>query len=412
MAHPALDPIPLPRDRDHVLRPVREVPRLLREEPVRKVRFPNGIDAWLVSRYEYFCAVTSDPARFSSRKDETEPQKRQISRPPVNQPAAFNRSDGEQHRHYRRKLTKEFMVKRIAEMRPHIQRIVDEHLDDVARHSTPVDLVSTFTLPVPSLVIAELLGVPYGHRQAFQDAASTSMSLHATAADVQQSFAKLGEILGRVFDARSSDPREDLISRLLHEQRDLDREELTILCIGLLIAGHETTANFAGLAIATLLQQPDQLAKFTAHPERAGQSVEELLRCLIGIEGGGGLIRRAVEDVEIGGQLIRAGEWVAASMAAANLDPALCPHADQLDLDRAPVAHVSFGYGPHACLGQNLARAELEIMLVSLFSRFPDLRLAVPVEDLPFRDDMLVYGVRALPVTWGARNGEAPVTTG
>ncbi|MGX1756300.1 cytochrome P450 [Streptomyces lydicus] len=400
MTCPAHEPIPLPRERRHPLEPVRETTRLLREEPVRKVRFPNGIDAWLISSHEYFRAVMGDPQRFSSRKDETDPQMRAVSRPPVDNPAAFNRADGEQHQHYRRKLTGQFMVKRIAALRPRIQQIVDEHLDAVAARPAPVDLVNTFTLPVPSLVIAELLGVPYEHRQAFQDAASKMLGLNPTADEVQQSFARLAAILESVFDARLSDPRDDLISRLLHEQPDLSRAELTSLCAGLLIAGHETTANFSAMAIITLLQHPDQLATFTAHPDRAGQAVEELMRRLTGNSSGGGLTRRAVEDVEIGGQLIRAGDWVAPNLAAANIDPALCPHAEELDLDRTPAQHVAFGYGPHACLGQNLARAELEIMLVSLFSRFPQLRLAVPVEELPFRDDMLVYGVHSLPVTW------------
>ncbi|MFK0292598.1 cytochrome P450 [Streptomyces sp. NPDC090442] len=400
MSCPVHEPIPLPRERDHALGPVRALPELLRTEPVRRVRFPNGIDAWLVSGTAYFRAVMGDPQRFSSRRDDIEPQLRAVSRPPMDNPAAFNTADGEEHQHFRRKLTKDFMVKRVARLRPRIQQIVDDHLDDMARGPAPVDLVSAFTLPVPSLVIAELLGVPYEHREAFQDAAANALGLNPTAEDVQRSFARLGDILAPVFDARLADPRDDLISRLLHEQPDLDRAEVTSLCIGLLIAGHETTANFCAMAVITLLQHPEELAKFTARPERAGQAVEELMRRLMGIAGGGGLVRRAVEDVEIGGQRIRAGEWVAASLAAANLDPALCPAADRLDLDRDPVQHVAFGHGPHACLGQNLARAELETMLVGLFSRFPGLRLAVPVAELPFRDDMLVYGVHSLPVTW------------
>ncbi|MHB6910734.1 cytochrome P450 [Streptomyces sp. DB-54] len=400
MTCPAHEPIPLPRERNHPLEPARETTRLLREEPVRKVRFPNGIDAWLISGYEHFRAVMGDPQRFSSRKDEIEPQTRAVSRPPMNNPAAFNSADGEQHQHYRRKLTGQFMVKRIAALRPRIQQIVDEHLDAVAASPAPVDLVSTFTLPVPSLVIAELLGVPYEHRQAFQDAASKMLGLNPTADEAQQSFARLAAILESVFDARLSDPRDDLISRLLHEHPDLSHAELTSLCAALLIAGHETTANFSAMATITLLQHPDQLATFTAHPERADQAVEELIRRLAGNANIGNLIRRAVQDVEISGQLIRVGDWVAPNTAAANLDPALCPHAERLDLDRSPVQHVAFGYGPHACVGQNLARAELEIMLVSLFSRFPHLRLAVPVDELPFRHDMLVYGVHSLPVTW------------
>jgi len=406
MTCPVHEPMPLPSDSGLLLEPLPDLIRLLREEPVRKVRFPNGIEAWFLSGYEHFRAMLNDP-RFSNRMGDTPPGLRAVDTETdadpgvmMNLPGNFVTADGEDHQHYRRKLTKEFMVKRIAALRPRIQEIVDQHLDDVARRSGPVDLVPTFTLPVPSMVIAELLGVPYEQRGAFQHAANTLLGLTTTAEEMQGAWARLAEILAVVFDARMSDPQEDLISHLLHEQSELSREELTTICVVLLVAGHETTANFSGLAIAHLLRQPEQLAKFIAHPDEAARAVEEIMRYLIGLTAGGGLIRRALEDVEIGGQLIRAGEWVVAGMAAANIDPQLCPHAEQLDLDRGPVPHVAFGYGPHACLGQNLARAELEIMLVSLFSRFPNLRLAEPIEDLPYREQMLVPGFHALPVTW------------
>ncbi|MFI9388085.1 cytochrome P450 [Kutzneria sp. NPDC052558] len=405
MTCPVHESIDLPGGRGLLLEPMPEMIRLLREEPVRKVRFPNGVEAWFLSGYEHFRALLNDP-RFSNRKEDTPPGPLRATDPETdsttvtNMPGNFITADGDDHQRFRRMLTKEFMVKRINALRPRIQQIVDEHLDEVARRSGPVDLVPAFTLPVPSMVIAELLGVPYEQRTAFQDAANTLLGLTATAEEMFASWGRLAEILAVVFDARTSDPQEDLISHMLHEQPDLSHEELTTICILLLVAGHETTANFSGLAIAHLLRQPEQLAKFTQHPEKSAQSVDEIMRYLIGLSGAGGLSRRALEDVEIGGQLIRAGEWVVVGMTAANVDPALCPHAEQLDLDRGRVPHLVFGYGPHQCLGQNLARLELEIMLVSLFARFPDIRLAEPIEDLPFREEMIVPGFHALPVTW------------
>lgn len=397
MTCPVHEPVQLPDAREFLTEPLPDLLRLLREEPVRKVRFPNGVDGWLLSGYEYFRAMLNDP-RFSNRRDELAPGLRTATLETA--PGSFARADGEDHQHYRRMLTKEFMVKRIAAMRPYIQQVVDEHLDELARGPRPADLVSTFTLPVPSLVIAELLGVPYQYRTAFQDAAGATMKVTATAEERRAAYMPLVGILAKVFDARASDPRDDLISRLMHEHPDLTRMELTTLSISLLVAGHETTANFSGLAITHLLRQPEQLATFTAHPENAAQFVDEILRYVLSLTGGGGLPRRALEDVEIGGQLIRAGEWAVAGMTAANMDPSLCPHGEQLDLDRGRVRHVAFGYGPHQCIGQNLARVELEIMLVSLFARFPELRLAVPVEELPFRTEMIVPGFHALPVTW------------
>ena len=398
MKCPVDEPIEVPSS-GFLLQPSPELTRLLREEPVRKVRFPNGVEAWLVSGYERFRAVLADP-RFTNRTEGSPPGLLYADNVAMDVPGNFFNAEGERHQHYRRKLNGEFMVKRIAALRPRIQEIVDEHLDDMARGPAPVDLVQAFTLPVPSMVIAELLGVPYEHRAAFQDAAGAATGVNVPAEEAQLAYHRLAVILTEVFDARQGEPREDVISRLIHEQPDLSREELTTICFVLLIGGHETTANFSSLAIVQLLQQPEQLAKLTRHPDRAGQVIDEILRYALALTGLGGPTRQALTDAEIDGQSIRAGEWVMAATAAANFDPTLCPHAERLDLDRGRVPHAVFGFGPHSCIGQNLARAKLEIMLVSLFTRFPGLRLAVPVEKLPFRSEMLVPGFHELPVTW------------
>ncbi|HEX8865570.1 MAG TPA: cytochrome P450, partial [Lentzea sp.] len=182
-------------------------------------------------------------------------------------------------------------------------------------------------------------------------------------------------------------------------ETDFDMDELMMLAIGLLVAGHETTSNFFGLFTLTLFERPDQLEVLKRDPGRADVIVEELMRYTIGRLGGAGIQRKAVEDVEVDGVTIRAGEWAVVSLHA-NLDEELCPRAGELDLERRAVSHLGFGFGPHQCLGANLARTELQILLQSLFRRFPDIRPAVPVEEMSFREDMITYGASAIPVVW------------
>jgi cytochrome P450 len=291
------------------------------------------------------------------------------------------------------------MVKRLNEMRPRIQEIVDEHLDEMERKGAPADLVSSLCLPVPSLVIAELLGVPPEHQELFQATAKEMFGKNGSKAEYEAKAAELGEVLAKVVaEKKASGSTDDLVGLMVNDT-DFDMDELLMLAIGLLAAGHETTSNFFGLFTLTLFENPEQLAILKRDPSRADVIVEEMLRYTIGKLGGAGLARRAVEDVEVDGVTVRTGDWVTVSFHA-NLDEALCPQAGELDLERKAVSHLGFGFGPHQCLGANLARAELQILLRSLFTRFPDLRPAVPVAEMAFREDMITYGAAAIPVVW------------
>jgi cytochrome P450 len=252
---------------------------------------------------------------------------------------------------------------------------------------------------VPSLVIAELLGVPAEHQRLFQRVARAMLGLTSSHEEFQAVSAELGVVLAELLAQKRRDgTTTDLLGLLANENDPFPDSELIFFGQGLLAAGHETTANLMGLSVLTLIENPDQREAFVRHPENVAPAVDELLRYAVPISGGA-LTRRATEDVEVGRQLVRAGEWVAVSLSA-NYDEALCPHAGKLDVERPTPPHLAFGFGPHQCLGQNLARAELQIMLTGLFSRFPTLRLAKDVRDLPYRDDMVVYGVYELPVTW------------
>ncbi|MFD4643274.1 cytochrome P450 [Lentzea sp. NPDC058436] len=390
---------PVHQDRDHPLQPPVGFQEAVGDGPVRML-WPNGVEAWVVSSYAGVRQVLSDP-RFSTRKG-GQPEMRTDSGEAVldpDQPGNINGIDGPEHMRLRRPLSRGFMVKRMNELRPRIQQIVDEHLDAMEAKGAPADLVTSLCLPLPSLVIAELLGVPPEHQELFQATAGDLFGKNGSKDEYLAHATKLAEVLTPIVAAKKAAGTNDDMIGLMANDTDFSMDELIFLCIGLLAAGHETTSNFLGLFTLHLFEKPDQLEILQRDPSRADVVVEELLRYTVGHLGGAGLLRRATEDVEVDGVLIRAGEWVSVSLMA-NLDEALCPRADELDLERDAVSHLGFGFGPHQCLGANLARAELQIGLRTLFERFPNLRPAVPVTELRYRNDMITYGAAEIPVVW------------
>lgn len=286
-------------------------------------------------------------------------------------------------------------------MRPRIERIVAEHLDRMEREGPPADLVRSFALPVPSLVISELLGVPAQDQGDFQRYTQVISTVGAPAQEVQAASDALSRYMGELVKSKRRNPGDDILSRMARDfPDDVETAEDALLGNGMLIlvAGHETTANMIALSVLTLLQWPDQLAVMRGAQDAIAPAVEELLRFHAVIQYG--LVRRASTDLTLAGQQIRAGDWVVCSLASANRDEVLCPHPERFQVGRAPEGHVSFGYGIHQCAGQHLARLELNIALPALFERFPRLRLAEPLDQLRFRSDMFVYGVHELPLEW------------
>lgn len=355
----------------------------------------NGHPAWAVSRYEDVKAAMTDP-RISAAVEA-----QQGSQGPAAK--VFPRLDDPEHARLRRMLTKDFTVRRVQAMRPRIEESANDFIDTMVASGSPADLVEAYALPVPSLVISLLLGVPYSDHAFFQDITSVLMSRTATAEEKQKAN---GTIFGYLLDLvgkKEREPDDALISRVIREYvgtGELNRETLAMNSFILLNAGHETSANMIALGTLTLLQNPDTLARIrdTDDPKVVSGAVEELLRHLSIVHS---LVARvAKEDIEIGGQLVRAGEVLVMNLPAANRDPAFVDDPDRLDIGRDTRGHMAFGYGVHQCLGQVLARAELEIALPALLRRLPGLRLAVPLEEIRFRNDMSIYGVHALPVAW------------
>ncbi|MFC4149652.1 cytochrome P450 [Micromonospora mangrovi] len=375
------------------------------DAPVTKVRLPTDATAWLVTRHADVRQLLRHPGFSADLSRPGFPLLRAL--PPgalSDRRGGFIRMDGMEHSRLRRMLTAEFMLKSIRRIEPLIRQTVDRTLDDLRDAGPPADLVATFALPLPSMVICHLLGVPYADHDFFQLRSRTLLDRDAAPELVREHVAQLRDYLHRLVEAKcaAGDRADDLLSRLARDRVDtgeLAVDELVGMAMLLLIAGHETTANMIGLSTLLLLRDvPGRYAALRDDPDQADTLVEELLRYLSIVRTG--LPRLALEDVEIGGQLIRAGEGAIAVLSTANRDPVVFDGPDEFDPYRQAHQHVAFGFGVHQCIGQPLARAELRIALVELARRFPDLRLAAPTGQLPTRDNSIVFGLDALPVTW------------
>ncbi|MEU6721741.1 cytochrome P450 [Nonomuraea sp. NPDC046802] len=393
--------VTLPTRRDCPFDPPSRYQNLRQQQPIAPLAFPDGTVGWLLTRHEDVRAVLADD-RFSSDRAKASSPIRRITFRPEDSPGLLLNMDPPQHTHYRRMLTRHFTVRRMRALAPRIEQIVTDHLDAMCAAGPPVDLVPAFARPIPSLVICELLGVPYADRDGFQQLTATLLKLDIPEQESRQARQALRQYMRDLVAAKRRRPDDALLTSLIQAAQDpqtaLTDEELTGLGVLLLVAGHETTANMLALGTYLLLRHPDQAHALREHPEDVERAVEELLRYLTILQFGP--VRVARQDVEIGGRRIRAGQTVVLALAAANRDPEHFAHPDELDLTREPSQHVSFGHGVHQCLGQQLARVEMHIAFPALLRRFPTLRLAVPPEQVPMRDDMLIYGVHALPLTW------------
>ncbi|MBH0779638.1 cytochrome P450 [Nocardia bovistercoris] len=373
------------------------------ERELFRVRIWDGSTPWLITGYDAIRALFGDPRVSVDDRIDGYPHWNEAMRSTVHKrPRSVFTSDGDEHNRYRRMLTKSFTFKRVEALRASVQRVTDEHIDAILAGPQPADLVPALSLPIPSLVISEMLGVPYADAEFFQEQANKGMSRYATAEDAAAGAGALAKYLANLIRERVEDPREDLVSDLAERvgAGDISVREAAQLATGVLIAGHETTANQISLSVAALSQRPDQLEllRDATDPKVIAGAVEELLRFLSIIQTG--QRRVAVEDIEIGGETIRAGDGVILDVAPANWDARRYPEPDRLDLERQDAPHVGFGFGRHQCVGAQLARMELQIVLPTLFRRIPTLRLVQPVDDLPFKHDALAYGLYELLVTW------------
>lgn len=390
MRRNAFDPTPY-------LREVRET------DGVRTVVNALGMSVHLVTRHDDVKMVLADHERFSN------------SRPPgFALPGAPEMSADEQasaragnllgldppeHQRLRRMLTAEFTIRRMNRLEPRIVEIVEAQLDAMAAAGPPADLVADFALPIPSLVICELLGVPYADRDDFQQRSTRQLDLSAPIPERLKLQRQGREYMRRLVENARRDPGEDIIGMLVRQHGDeLSDDELIGIAGLLLLAGHETTSNMLGLGVLALLRHPDQLAAVRDDPAAVGPAVEELLRWLSIVQNA--IPRITTTAVEIAGVRIPAGELVFASLPSSNRDPEFIDSPDVLDIRRGAPGHLAFGHGVHHCLGAPLARMEMRIAFPALLRRFPRLALGEPFEEVSYRSFHFIYGLRSLAVTW------------
>jgi cytochrome P450 len=370
----------------------------IREEGggLSRMVYPDGHVGWLATGHAVIRAIAGD-RRFSSRPELMHfpfPGAEAIEMPPA-APGDLTAMDAPEHTRFRKLLAGKFTVRRMRLLTERVEEITAEHLDAMEKQGPTVDLVQAFAHPIPAMVICELLGVEYSDRAAFNRYMAAMSDPEVTVEEQYAAYGAIHVFIHELVQAKRANPTDDLLSDLT--TTDLTDEELAGVGAFLLGAGLDTTANMLALGTFALLSNPDQLAALRADPGLADTAVEELLRYLSIAHTG---VRVALEDVEVAGHLVKAGESVTVSVQAANRDPEKFADPDTLDLRRHATGHLSFGHGIHQCLGQQLARVEMRVAFPALLTRFPTLRLAVPPEEVPMRNTMNIDGVYRLPVTW------------
>jgi cytochrome P450 len=369
-----------------------------RHSPISRYPFPDGHQGWLITGYDLVRSVLAD-SRFSSRKELMSHHPlidyTGVEVPPA-PPGEFLLMDEPQHGRYRKPLVGKFTVRRMRLLTERVEQITADHLDAMEKAGPPTDLVTAFAGPIPAIMICELLGVPYEDRGSFQAQVESFMSGETSDEDLIAAYTATQHYLAELVEAKRANPTDDLLSDLTDS--DLTDEELRGMSLVLLAAGLDTTTNMLALGTFALLRNPAQLAALRADPALADQAVEELLRYLSVLKTS---MRIALEDVELGGHTIEAGTAVILSQNTANRDPERFADPHVLDLRRQDGGHLAFGHGIHQCLGQQLARVEMQVAFPALVNRFPTLRLAVPAEEVGLRPETAdIYGVKSLPVTW------------
>ena len=392
----AVEPRTLPMTRTTPFDPPAELAQM---PPISRLLYPDGHVGWLVTSHELAKEVLADK-RFSSR---FELRRFPISRggepfkPQEAQPGFFIGMDAPDHTQLRKLLTGQFTVRRMRQLEPRIEEITRDRISAMRAHGSPVDLVQEFALPIPSLVICELLGVDYADRDEFQTQTARLLNLELKQAETMAARDAVNDFMLRLVRQKRLKPADDIMSGLVQHD-ELTDEVLAGMGFLLLVAGHETTANMLGLGTMALLHDRTQWDALRADPSLMPNAVEELLRYLTIVHFG--TVRTALSPVSLGGVLVEPGDAVSISLPAANRDAARFEDPDKLDLHRPTQGHVTFGHGIHQCLGQQLARIEMRVGYRALIDAFPTLRLAVREDEVPMRTRMAIYGVHQLPVEW------------
>jgi cytochrome P450 len=383
------------------LEPDPQYAELRRSEPVCRVQLRYGPPTWLVTDYHLTKAVLGDP-RFSRAAAVGRDNPRESAADLSQVAESVLSMDPPEHTRIRKLVGKAFTPRRVEELRPRAGEIASGLVDGMLAGGPPADLVECFSFAFPAIMICELLGIPESDRHTFRSWADATVSTTAvTPVQEQDAYLHLVSYLAALFAQRRAHPGDDLLTGLVQARDQDDRlseSEVLVLAMAVLVAGYETTAHQITNMTYTLLTHPRQLRQLRRQPELLPAAVEEMLR--FNVFASAINARIATTDVELGDVLIRAGEPVLCSRSSANRDASVFGRADELDFSRVPNPHVGFGYGPHFCLGANLARMELQVALATILSRLPGLRIAVAEDSLTWHSETLLRGLTAFPLAW------------
>ena len=373
--------------------------------PIAQVRLRDGRRPFLITRYEDVAGALRDERLAKDPRAALTPeqQKKEPWMPAMFRPLTRNMLDldGADHARLRALVQKAFTPQRVEAIRPRVAQLAEGLLDEAGGEPV-VDLVRRYALPIPTTVIAEMLGVPAADRHRFHRWSAAIVSAGASTPGMLRAFPSVWSFLRylrRLVEARQAAPGDDLLGALVQVEEAgerLSRDELLAMIFLLLVAGHETTVNFIGNATLALLENPGELERLRQDLGLIEPAVEELLRYAGPLETA--TERYAREDLKVGGVTIPRGSVVLAILASANRDEARFTSPDRLDLSRAPGRHLAFGLGIHYCLGAPLARLEAQVALATLLRRAPGLALATPTQRLRWRRGLVLRGLEALPV--------------
>lgn len=395
---------PPPRDPQHPLDPPPELMELHRQGGINRIKQWDGVDAWVFTGYETVRKALADPRLSADPRRTGYPEKSAAYKQTIGQDRNLRTMDDPEHATQKRMLLRDFSARRAEEMRPAIKVQIESLIDGILANGPTFDLVKDFALPIPTMVICEMLGVPFEDREYFSEKSNICTSSQVGPEEAAAAAKELYAYMEKLIDIKAEKPENDLVSRLVAEQLKpglLSRKDVIEMARFILIAGHETTANMIALSTIALLMHPDQaeLLRTNEDPAFVVNAVDELLRYLSVTHTG--RRRVAVADLEIGGQLVKAGEGVILLNSVGDRDERMFPEPEKLDLKRANAKmHLAFGGGIHRCTGSALSKCELELVHGSLWKRVPNLALAVPASEIPFYDGGSVYGVRSVPLTW------------
>jgi cytochrome P450 len=372
---------------------------LRRDCPVARVRLPIDVEGWFVTRYADVRALLGDE-RLTRPEVTTWPMRPGESPPTGPGLVTLMELEGPRHTALRRAVAHAFSERAIHDRRPRIRRLADRVIDEFQAGGRPGDLVTGFAEPFPLLVLCDLTGIPYDERERFLGPADAALGAMMSLERGRRATGVLRAYLRELVERKRRDPAGDVLTALVRQCDAGPLTEEDLICFGLsmLVAGYRTSTMFLADAVLALLTHPGQLAALRADASLIPGGAAELLRYLPVMNAN--VLLLPGQDIDLSGRRVPAGQVVLPCIASANRDESVFRDADRLDVGRAHNPHLAFGRGAHNCVGSHLARAELEIGLEALLTRFPRLALAADPDTLPWEDDSPAKSPLSLPVTW------------